>query len=53
VLFRSLPIKARIDDIYNDAEYLHKVVKQGADKARESAAATLALARKAIGFKAF
>ena len=50
---QTLPIKARIDDIYKNEEYLRKVVKQGADKARESAAATLALARKAIGFKAF
>ena len=49
----TLPIKARIDDIYNNTEYLHKVATMGKEKARESASATLALARKAVGFKVF
>ena len=49
----TLPIRERIDDIYNNDEFLRKVTRQGAEKARESAAATLALARKAVGFKTF
>ena len=46
-------IKERIDDIYNDDAYLHKVVENGREKARESASKTLELARKAVGFKIF
>ncbi len=49
----TLPIKERIDDIYNDEAYLHRVVTEGRDKARASASATLAEARKVVGFKAF
>lgn len=49
----TLPIKERIDDVYNDDAYLHKVVESGREKARESAAKTLELARKAVGFKVF
>lgn len=49
----TLPIRDRINDIYSNTEYLHKVTSQGAEKARESAAATLKLAREAIGIKHF
>lgn len=49
----TLPIKERIDSIFNDDAYLGRVVREGRDKARESAAATLAEVRKAVGFKAF
>lgn len=49
----TLPIRERIDAIYNDDPYLHRVVSEGRDKARASASATLALARKAMGFKVF
>ena len=49
----TLPIKEKIDAIYNDDEYLRKVTAMGREKARESASATLALARKAVGFKVF
>ena len=49
----TLPIRERIDAIYNDDAYLHRVVSEGRDKARASASATLALARKAMGFKVF
>ncbi len=49
----TLPIKERIDDIYNDSAYLARVVAEGRDKARASAAATLAEVRKAVGFKSF
>ena len=50
---QTLPIKERIDAIYNDDEYLRKAVRRGTEQARESAAATLALAKKAVGFKVF
>ncbi|MBO4557765.1 MAG: tryptophan--tRNA ligase [Bacteroidales bacterium] len=49
----TLPIRERIDAIYNDDEYLRKVTAMGREKARESARATLALAKQAVGFKAF
>ncbi|MBR5736789.1 MAG: tryptophan--tRNA ligase [Bacteroidales bacterium] len=47
------PIRERIDAIYNDSDYLHRVTALGRDKARASAAATLQLAREAVGFKPF
>ncbi|MFV0483194.1 MAG: tryptophan--tRNA ligase [Bacteroidales bacterium] len=47
------PIRARIDDIKNNDEYLAKVVRNGAEKARESASATLKEVRGVIGFKKF
>ena len=49
----TLPIKERIDAIYNDDAYLGKVVASGRERARASAAATLSLVKKAIGFKTF
>ncbi len=49
----TLPIRQRIDDIYNDDAYLHRVVTEGRDKARASASATLAEVRRAVGFKSF
>ena len=47
------PIRANINDLYNNTDYLAKVAKQGAEKARESAAKTLEEVRKMIGFKSF
>ena len=47
------PIRERIDSIYNDTDYLHRVTELGRDKARASASATLQLAREAVGFKPF
>ena len=49
----TLPIRERIDAIYNDESYLSEVVASGREKARASAAATLALVKQAVGFKAF
>jgi tryptophanyl-tRNA synthetase len=43
------PIRAKIEDLYNDEAYLDKVSKAGAEKARESAAKTLANAKKLMG----
>jgi len=43
------PIREKIEDIYNDEAFLDKVTKTGAEKARESAAKTLAEAKKLMG----
>ncbi|MDR2814060.1 MAG: tryptophan--tRNA ligase [Prevotellaceae bacterium] len=48
----TLPIRARILDILQDEAYLHSVRKNGAEKARESAAATLREMKRIMGFKA-
>lgn len=47
------PIRERIDAIYRDEDYLARVTRTGRERARESAAATLKLARQAVGFKSF
>ena len=47
------PIRERILDIKSDEAYLKKVVKLGADKARESALKTIKEVREIIGFKPF
>lgn len=47
------PIREKIDAIKADDDYLAKVAKLGAEKARESASKTLNEARTAIGFKRF
>lgn len=43
------PIRERTTDIMNDQAYLKTVLEQGAAKARESAKATIAIVREAIG----
>jgi len=47
------PIRERINDIKNDKDYLRKVQKEGAEKARESACKTLREVREIMGFKSF
>jgi tryptophanyl-tRNA synthetase len=47
------PIREKFDAIYNDNDYLRKVVNMGAEKARISAAQTLKDVREIIGFKPF
>ncbi len=47
------PIREKILTISEDTEYLRKVAKQGAEKARESASKTLKEVRKIIGFREF
>jgi tryptophanyl-tRNA synthetase len=49
----TLPIKARIEEIYNNEPYLKQVVEQGAEKARQSARATMKLVRDAMGINVF
>lgn len=43
------PIRERAADLQQDEEKLRKILREGAEKARESAAKTIAGARKAIG----
>lgn len=47
------PIREKINEIYKDTDYLHKVAKMGAEKARESASKTIRDVREIIGFKKF
>lgn len=47
------PIRERIIDVLANDKYLSKVVKQGAEKARESAVKTVKEVREIIGFKPF
>lgn len=47
------PIRQKAADIMADKSYLEKVMKQGADKANESANATLSLVREAMGLNYF
>ena len=53
ILKVTLPIRERILDIQNNDEYMRKVVKAGAEKARESGAKTLREVKEIMGFKAF
>ena len=46
------PIKERIDEYAGNTELLEKIARAGAEKARESAAATLQEVRQIIGFSA-
>ena len=47
------PIRERILDIRSNDEYLSKVVRQGAEKARETAAKTLKDVREIMGIRKF
>ncbi len=49
----TTPIRERVEEIKNDNEYLRKVVRHGAEQARESAAKTVREVREIIGFKPF
>lgn len=43
------PIRERAADLQNDEEQIKKILREGAEKARESASATISEARKLIG----
>jgi tryptophanyl-tRNA synthetase len=47
------PLREKIKDLAQNEEYISKVVKLGADKARASANETLKLVREAIGIRKF
>ncbi len=49
----TLPIRERILDIERDDELIGRVVRQGAERAREAAAKTLAEAREVMGIRRF
>ena len=48
-----LPIVEKIEAIKSDEEFVSKIARRGAEKARESASATVNAARKAIGIRHF
>ena len=47
------PLRERIEALENDNDYLRKVMRQGAEKARESAIKTVSEARHIIGFRSY
>ncbi len=47
------PIRQRIEDILKDDRYLARVVKEGAERARSSASATIRDVREIIGYRSF
>jgi tryptophanyl-tRNA synthetase len=47
------PFREKIIDLSNNNDYINKVVKQGAEKAHESARKTVGEVREIIGFKPF
>lgn len=47
------PFREKILELSKDEAFIQKVVRQGAEKARESGAATVREARKAIGIRTF
>jgi len=53
IIVFTTPIRERINEIYKDSDYLRKVVKMGAEKARESASKTVRDVREIIGYKPF
>lgn len=53
ILKITLPIRERILDIQNDDALLARVVRQGAERARERASKTLAEVREIMGIKKF
>ena len=53
ILKITLPIRERILDIRNNDEYLSRVVRQGAERAREVASATLRDVREIMGIRRF
>ena len=53
MVIATAPIRERIDAIAKDTDYLRKVARHGADKARESARKTISEVREIIGFRSF
>jgi tryptophanyl-tRNA synthetase len=53
MIIATAPIRERINEIFNDTDYLKKVAGNGAEKARESASKTIKEVRKIIGFRSF
>jgi tryptophanyl-tRNA synthetase len=53
IIKATTPIRERIDYILTDNKYLARVVKEGGQKARESASRTVREVREIIGYKSF
>lgn len=53
IILFTKPIREKILDISSNENYLRKVVGEGAEKARESAAKTIRDVRRIIGFNSF
>lgn len=53
ILKVTTPIRERYHDIRNDDAYISRVVRQGAERARERAAKTLAEVREIMGIRKF
>ena len=53
ILAVTTPIRERVDDILADEAYLRRVMAEGAEKARERAARTLAEVRQVMGIRKF
>ena len=53
ILAITTPIRERVNDILADEEYLRRVVREGAERARARAAATLRDVREIMGIKGF
>ena len=51
IIVATDPIRERLREYSSNPELLDRVARAGAEKARESAAATLSLVRKTIGFR--
>jgi tryptophanyl-tRNA synthetase len=47
------PVREKAESIRKDESYLQKIIAEGAERSRESAAKTIETARKAIGLKYF
>ncbi|ADY51198.1 tryptophanyl-tRNA synthetase [Pseudopedobacter saltans DSM 12145] len=53
MVLATTPVYSRIKEISEDEEYLQKVIRLGAEKARESATKTMKEVREIIGFRPF
>jgi tryptophanyl-tRNA synthetase len=53
IIKATTPIRERIDDILTDNKYLARVVKEGSEKARDSASRTVREVRGIIGYRSF
>jgi tryptophanyl-tRNA synthetase len=53
IIKATTPIRERIDDILTDNKYLARVVKEGGEKARDSASRTVREVREIIGYRSF
>lgn len=53
MVLATAPVYSRIKEISENEEYLQKVIRMGAEKARESAVKTMKEVREIIGFRPF